>query len=206
MPKKTVNDMKRCSKCKNTKLSEEFYKSRNSLTTECKQCTKERMKRYYQINQKQIRIKNNVYYEKNKDKFRKYYAKYSKQEENKLRARICQQNYYKKSKHNANFRLQDSISSVMWRSLKNNKRGHKTFEMLGYTVEKLKRYLESQFTDGMTWENYGKWHIDHIIPISFFQYISTEDVEFKMCWRLENLQPLWAKDNLRKSNKLSLTG
>ncbi len=70
----------------------------------------------------------------------------------------------------------------------------------------LRDHLESLFTNGMTWENYGKWHIDHIIPKSFFEFSSPNDVEFKMCWRLDNLQPLWAKDNIIKSNKLSLTG
>ena len=54
----------------------------------------------------------------------------------------------------------------------------------------------------MTWDNYGEWHIDHIIPISYFDYSSYDDETFKICWDLNNLQPLWAKDNLIKSNKL----
>ena len=103
-------------------------------------------------------------------------------------------------------RLSHCISKQIWDALGKKKHSRHWERLVGYTNKQLMAHLESQFTDGMTWENYGKWHIDHIIPISFFQYISTEDVEFKMCWRLENLQPLWAKDNLRKSNKLSLTG
>ena len=54
----------------------------------------------------------------------------------------------------------------------------------------------------MTWDNYGEWHVDHIIPKSFFQFNSIDDVEFKMCWRLENLQPLWGKDNIRKNGRV----
>ena len=50
----------------------------------------------------------------------------------------------------------------------------------------------------MSWDNYGEWHIGHIIPKVFFKYKSTDDIEFKYCWSLDNLQPLWAKDNLRK--------
>ena len=54
----------------------------------------------------------------------------------------------------------------------------------------------------MTWKNHGKWHIDHIVPKSFFRYKNTDDVEFKYCWSLDNLQPLWAKDNFSKSDNL----
>ena len=53
----------------------------------------------------------------------------------------------------------------------------------------------------MTWYNHGDWHVDHVIPLSFFKYDSTDDVEFKFCWSLENLQPLWAEDNISKSDK-----
>jgi len=58
--------------------------------------------------------------------------------------------------------------------------------------------------NGMTWEKYlkGEIHIDHIIPISLFNIISIKSKGFKKCWSLENLQPLWAKDNLKKKNKL----
>jgi len=56
----------------------------------------------------------------------------------------------------------------------------------------------------MTWDNYGRngWHIDHIIPISFFEFKSVNDTEFKYCWNLNNLQPLWESENISKGNKL----
>ena len=75
------------------------------------------------------------------------------------------------------------------------------FDILGYTINDLIRHLESKFQPGMSWKNYGKWHIDHIKPESLFNYSTFDDREFKQCWSLDNLQPLWAKDNLRKSNK-----
>lgn len=53
----------------------------------------------------------------------------------------------------------------------------------------------------MSWENYGEWHIDHIIPDSWFNYSSTEDDEFKKSWSLDNLQPMWGKENQSKGNK-----
>ena len=64
-------------------------------------------------------------------------------------------------------------------------------------------HLESKFNDGMSWENYGKegWHVDHVIPDSWWKYSSTEDGEFKQSWALANLQPLWAFDNYSKSNR-----
>jgi hypothetical protein len=54
----------------------------------------------------------------------------------------------------------------------------------------------------MTWENYGKWHIDHKRPIASFNFTSYEDPEFKECWALNNLQPMWAKENMSKGNKI----
>lgn len=76
-----------------------------------------------------------------------------------------------------------------------------TFDILCYSVQELKLHLESKFQPGMSWENRDKWHIDHIKPDSLFCYSSTQDEEFKKCWALENLQPLWAKDNISKGNR-----
>ena len=78
--------------------------------------------------------------------------------------------------------------------------------IVGYTTKDLKEHIEKLFLPGMSWNNYGKWHLDHIIPKSFFVYTSTDDVEFKYCWSLDNLQPLWAKDNISKHDKVTLWG
>lgn len=77
-----------------------------------------------------------------------------------------------------------------------------TIELLGCSYDELKSYLESKFTEGMTWEKLldGKIHLDHIVPCSSFD-LSKPD-EQKKCFHYTNLQPLWAKDNLSKSNKL----
>jgi hypothetical protein len=77
-----------------------------------------------------------------------------------------------------------------------------TFELLGYTLEELMIHLEKQFTEGMTWDNYGEWHVDHKVPMTSFNFETTEDKEFKLCWSLENLQPLWGSDNLSKGTKI----
>ena len=73
--------------------------------------------------------------------------------------------------------------------------------MIGCTIERLRNHLEAQFTDGMSWENYGKngWHVDHIRPCASFDL--TDPEQQRQCFHYTNLQPLWATDNMRKSAK-----
>lgn len=70
---------------------------------------------------------------------------------------------------------------------------------LGCSVAELKAYLESKFKPGMSWENYGLWHLDHIMPLSKFDLSVRE--EFLRACHFSNIQPLWAADNIRKGNK-----
>lgn len=87
---------------------------------------------------------------------------------------------------------------------KGSKNGCHWEELVGYTVDQLKRHLERQFKDGMNWKNFmdGKIHIDHKIPIAVFNFKKPEDEDFKKCWALKNLQPLWKNDNLSKGAKI----
>ncbi len=86
------------------------------------------------------------------------------------------------------------------------KRRQKTFDLLGYSVETLSRHLERQFTRGMTWRLFfsGAIHVDHIIPASSFAFSTPQDEDFKACWALTNLRPMWAIDNIRKRNRRDL--
>jgi len=102
--------------------------------------------------------------------------------------------HYYKNRVNSNF------SRRMRKSLNGLKGGMTWESLVGYGVMELKEHLQKQFTEGMTWDNYGEWHIDHIKPINRFNIESVEDEDFKTCWSLNNLQPLWALDNLIKSN------
>lgn len=78
-------------------------------------------------------------------------------------------------------------------------RKHKrTLELLGCTVAELRHHLESLWTPGMCWENYGEWHIDHRKPIAAFWL--SEPAEQRACFHFTNLQPLWAADNYRKGD------
>ena len=92
----------------------------------------------------------------------------------------------------ARFRL--GIRNVI--SGKNKKSN--VWEYLSFTPDELMSQFESQFTDGMSWDNMDEWHIDHIRPVSSFNFDSTDHPDFKKCWALNNLQPLWAADNIRK--------
>lgn len=93
----------------------------------------------------------------------------------------------------------------MRHSLKGKKQGRSWESLVDYTLAELVAHLERQFTKGMSWDNYGlgngKWHIDHIIPVTAFSFESETDPDFKACWGLPNLRPMWGSDNIRKSNK-----
>ena len=91
------------------------------------------------------------------------------------------------------------MRTLIHRALGKNKAGRSWREFVNYSLEELMSHLERQFLPGMTWENKGEWHIDHIIPRSSFEYESPDDPEFKQAWALTNLRPLWAIDNIRKN-------
>jgi hypothetical protein len=94
--------------------------------------------------------------------------------------------------HNVRTRINGFLTT------KNITKNNKTFNIIGCNPQELKEYLEKQFVDGMTWENRCKWHIDHKIPLSSAK---TEEEIYKLC-HYTNLQPLWAKDNIKKSNQI----
>jgi hypothetical protein len=73
---------------------------------------------------------------------------------------------------------------------------------LGYGPKELRAHIERQFYGGMSWGNYGDWHIDHITPKSSFD-LSDPD-EIRACWALPNLRPLWGRDNIRKGAKIEV--
>jgi len=101
-----------------------------------------------------------------------------------------------------NYRLNRSMSAAVYACLKNNKKRVPWDEVVGYTVLELKSHLEKQFDDGMTWENYGEWHVDHIIPLAAFTFTTPTHIDFRRCWGLSNLRPLWARLNHQKGSKL----
>lgn len=104
-------------------------------------------------------------------------------------------------KNDLDFKLSTYIRNMVGRLVKRGYDKTKSTSMiLGYTANDLKQHIESQFTKGMSWDNYGEWHIDHIIPIARMVEFGITDPE--VVNSLDNLQPLWAKDNLSKGAKL----
>jgi len=216
-----------CSKCKIEKDLDEFYyrKERNSYISVCKKCKCEKSKINwikrkeinpdYDKNRYQTQKKNNPesinessrkWYSNNK----KYYKEYRKK--NNEIIKIYAKDYYKKNnlneyhkKYNKKKRNHDNIFRLIncVRSSVNRyiyKKKINSFDIIGCSPFELKKYLEEKFTEGMCWENHGKygWHIDHIIPLSSAK---TEEEIYELCY-YTNLQPLWAEDNLKKGSNI----
>ena len=173
-------------------------------------------KKYYEENKENITERHIEWQENNKNKMRGYYKKYDDNNKDKRKAyrdspeakklaRISGKKHDDKRRKDPIFRFNQNISRSINLSLKKHnlsKGGRHWEDLVGYTSQELRGHLESLFQLGMTWENKGDWHIDHRIPKSFFQIKEVGDVEFRMCWRLENLQPLWAFDNISKKDKI----
>ena len=111
-------------------------------------------------------------------------------------------NKHSKVQANPQARLSRNVSCYVYQSLKGTKAGRKWQSLVGYTTDELRRHLERQFLAGMSWENYGEWHIDHIRPIASFRFSSPEDADFRACWAMSNLRPLWAMENIRKADRV----
>ncbi len=187
--------------CNIEKKLSEFYKKKSSkdgLRSECKECNK--------IYSKKYKID---YYQKNKDRIKReicedkeFIALYLKEykKNNKEKLNLWRVNYRKnKFKKDPIYKLSHNLRSLISKSIKNfgYVKSKKTEFILGCSFEEFKIYLESQFKDGMTWENRSEWHLDHKIPIS---WAKSEEMVYKLN-HYTNFQPLWAKDNISKGNK-----
>lgn len=102
------------------------------------------------------------------------------------------------------YKLISNFRTAIYQVLKesNVEKNKHYFDILQYTPEELIIHLEKQFTDTMSWDNYGVWHVDHKSPITSFDIQEMGDEEFMKCWGLDNLQPMWGDENIRKSNKI----
>lgn len=117
-----------------------------------------------------------------------------------LAARL-RENEKRKDPH---YRLHSAVSRAMRSALKVQKAGRAWETLVGYSLADLVRHLERQFASGMLWANYGSWHVDHIVPRVAFTYSTPSDPDFRACWALSNLRPLWAADNISKHASRSL--
>ena len=191
--------MKRCSKCKQEKPENEFSQDktcRDRLCPNCKSCRKIYMAAYYATNRKKMGISKAAYRATHREERKVSNAAYYLAHREKIEA-------YKtnKIKNNLKYRLACYLRCRLGKALKGNYKTGSAVRDLGCTIEEFKKYIESKFQSGMTWENYGKggWHLDHIIPVSSFDL--SDPAQFRECWHYTNYQPLWAADNLSKGIK-----
>jgi hypothetical protein len=150
----------------------------------------QRAKDYYYKNRESVLKKVRIYREKNLDKIKlrksTYYMRVTKQ-------RLI---------NDPTLRIKFRIRKRVWEAISRQGtfKDKPTLELLGCTsIDMVRKYIEKQFTEGMSWDNYGKWHIDHIKPISKFNLLDPN--QQKLAFHYTNLQPLWAVDNLRKGDR-----
>lgn len=215
--------MKTCTKCGNKYPANAQYFSRKKTTRDglsfwCKLCHSEYLHKHYEANRdkylesaRKRRETKPGEVAKGKRKWRRGNPEKMAESRQKYlimrwgtnpegyREWVRQRNY----RHREQFacRLSDAIAHGIWGSIKQKKNGRHWEDLVGYTCDELMTHLATQFTRDMTFDNYGDWHIDHIKPVSHFHFDSPKDPEFKECWSLWNLQPLWAFGNLRKHAK-----
>lgn len=191
------NGGKTCNICKLFLPLNKFYLHQiyDNYSTNCYSCKnkidyrKHRGKRLAAVKERIVLIKN--------DSFNPT-AKQNKSKKERLD--FHNQQIRNKRINNNQFRLKKVLSSKLSQELSGIRKTRNSQKLLGCSIDKLRECLESKFQPGMSWNNYGEWHIDHIKPCRSFD-LSIESEQLK-CFHYTNLQPLWAKDNLSKSDYL----
>ena len=141
--------------------------------------------------------------EQNKEHLKEYLKEY--REKNTEKIKKTKRDYERNRKaSDPLYKLISNFRTAIYQVLKesNVDKNKHYFDILQYTPESLINHLESQFENNMNWDNYGEWHVDHKLPITSFNIEEMGDEEFMRCWSLENLQPMWGTDNIRKSNRV----
>jgi len=153
----------------------------------------------YLKNKEQIKIAHREYYLKNKEasnaRSKKYYEEHKEE-----MIQACKENHKKRVKKDISYKILHYLRARIYNSIRYNYKSSHTLELLGCSIEFLKLHLENQFKEGMSWSNYGEWHIDHIRPCASFDMSISE--QQKLCFNYNNLQPLWAEENLHKHASL----
>jgi len=172
-----------CRVCEKDYPLEFFHKNHNKYRKDCKLC-----RNIYNQNWRKRNLeKSQAYHKEHKKKWRL---------KNKEKIKLYWDN---KLKNDIQYKLLHYLRGRLRVALKNNYKTGSAVKDLGCSILEFKQYLETKFQSGMTWENQGQWHIDHIKPLSSFN-LNERDQLLQAC-HYTNLQPLWAIDNVRKSNR-----
>ncbi len=211
--------MRICTRCKQIKQESKFFIRKNRKSgyhSECKECTGI-LQRTWRLNNNEKVKEYGKLYEDNHKKSRKeqHHSTYTANREKVLeRNKIWRKNNSEKVKdlnkigsarlrNTTKGKLNDCMSSGIRSALKGNKAGRHWEELVKFTIDQLKKHLEKRFTSEMNWGNYGTmWEIDHKIPKAVFNFEKPEDIDFRLCWSLKNLQPLEKAKNRRKNSKI----
>ena len=207
-------ETKICNCCKIEKNISDFSNNKrfeDNKNPTCKECDKMRSLKYYYSNKELVELKRKEYIQTEKYKIRRQgYLKENREEINRVkklyklnnREKVLQdkREYYQRKKNDPIFALSKRLRQRIYHIVNGNNKSKSTLEVLGCSYEEFKIHIENQFTEEMSWDKLGDIHIDHIIPISSVETI--EEV-YKLN-HYTNLQPLWAKDNLSKYNKIDI--
>jgi hypothetical protein len=191
-----------CKECKSIYIKEYYQKNKNDiLQNEKKRYQENREDRiekqllYASIKKEEKSIYLKKYRKDNKDSLHEKRKNYNKEKKEKINE--TRRNRYKERiKNDLNFKLSKIHRNILKRILR-YKKHESTSDLLGYASIELKENIESKFKYGMSWDNYGEWEIDHIIPVSSFDLEKTSP---SIVNSLDNLQPLWKIENIKKSN------
>lgn len=197
---------KECVKEKQRDRNKRIKEENPNLYKKEKEEKRKYYKLYYPENKEQIALKNKEYYknnrEKNKERKKQYHKEYNKRPDTIQRVRKYKRDRYSKD---INYKLSNILRSRFHSLLRTKDTKTDSYlDFLGCSIDELKSHLESKFQTEMSWENHGfgddKWHVDHIIPCAAFDFTKEEN-QLK-CFHYSNLQPLWAQDNMTKSDIL----
>lgn len=193
--------MKKCTHCKKLKILKNFgfnKKAKDGRESWCRVCTNVAIKDWQKRNKDKIKVTQKKWLKNNPIKAKEKSNKWKRN--NKKRVLKYNTKYVKnRKKTDINFKILMALRARLRHVIKNKKESSR--ELLGCTIPFLRKYLESKFKSGMTWDNYGikGWHIDHKVACCKFDM--TKEKDRRKCFNYRNLQPLWAEENLRKGIK-----
>lgn len=175
------------------------YAREYSSRPESKRKAKERSREYRKNNRERIRTLHKRWRDANSEHVRSYYSDYRAKNREHI---LSQKRKYRKERNDPNRLISNALRKRILDAIAGNAKAAPTRDLLGCSIDEFKSYMESLFTEGMSWGNRGKngWHIDHIIPCSAFDLSDPE--QQRKCFHYTNLQPLWARENLSKNNFL----